>query len=409
MERIYATRIDDVEAVKAAGHDGVALCRTLFLSLLESAFHGGLFHGDLHAGNVLVDADGKLVLLDFGIVGRFTPRTRRILRQLVVDLIVRKDYESAGRAIFLLGAVHKPGSTSRAAPTSKVAMPLTSTELGEMSHTDLGRPDGGGRQGPRRPPAARARPRRETTALRREVHQAPRATVEGDVGPGDIRVHGLDHEKEAERDRRADTASGNTAQRLSQSPGWAGYSSRHETHRHKRAGRLGLRLLTAAVGVNLFLIAPTPRRTARPGYRLGRDHCVSRRPGRQPLPGDTVRPLLHPGQEGAHVRRPPDPAAALPDRRAVQPPPGDAQSAQTVRIDRIREANGNEVEPTMAKAGEPRKCTDALLTASIDRVSVNRKTAVPNGAVSSIQTEVAALWHRPADGVGRGQAAGLPV
>ena len=140
MERIYAVRIDDAAAVRAAGHDGVALCRNLLLSLLESAFHGGLFHGDLHAGNVLVDADGVLVLLDFGIVGRFTPRTRRILRQLVVDLIVRGDYESAGRAIFLLGAVHKPGSTARGAEDiKKVTTPLSTTDLGSMSYTDLGR------------------------------------------------------------------------------------------------------------------------------------------------------------------------------------------------------------------------------------------------------------------------------
>ncbi|WP_244332608.1 ABC1 kinase family protein [Gordonia polyisoprenivorans] len=140
MERIYATRIDDAAAVRAAGHDGVALCRNLLLSLLESAFHGGLFHGDLHAGNVLVDDAGQLVLLDFGIVGRFTPRTRRILRQLVVDLIVRNDYESAGRAIFLLGAVRNPGSTTAGgADIEKVAKPLSNTDLGSMSYTDLGR------------------------------------------------------------------------------------------------------------------------------------------------------------------------------------------------------------------------------------------------------------------------------
>ena len=140
MERIYATRIDDAAAVRAAGHDGVALCRNLLLSLLESAFHGGLFHGDLHAGNVLVDADGRLVLLDFGIVGRFTPRTRRILRQLVVDLIVRNDYESAGRAIFLLGAVRNPGSTTQGgADIRKITTPLSTTDLGDMSYTDLGR------------------------------------------------------------------------------------------------------------------------------------------------------------------------------------------------------------------------------------------------------------------------------
>ncbi|NMO01673.1 AarF/ABC1/UbiB kinase family protein [Gordonia sp. TBRC 11910] len=140
MERIYATRIDDVDAVRAAGHDGTELCRNLLLSLLDSAFHGGLFHGDLHAGNVLVDDDGKLVLLDFGIVGRFTPRTRRILRQLVVDLIVKKDYDSAGRAIFLLGAVHKPGSTAKGGDDlKKVTAPLSTTALNDMSYTDLGR------------------------------------------------------------------------------------------------------------------------------------------------------------------------------------------------------------------------------------------------------------------------------
>lgn len=140
MERIYATRIDDVAAVRAAGHDGEALCRNLLLSLLDSAFHGGLFHGDLHAGNVLVDDDGKLVLLDFGIVGRFDARTRRILRQLVVDLIVKQDYDSAGRAIFLLGAVHKPSSTQKGADDLRaVTTPLSAAELGSMSYTDLGR------------------------------------------------------------------------------------------------------------------------------------------------------------------------------------------------------------------------------------------------------------------------------
>lgn len=140
MERIYATRIDDAAAVRAAGHDGEALCRNLLLSLLDSAFHGGLFHGDLHAGNVLVDDEGKLVLLDFGIVGRFNARTRRILRQLVVDLIVKQDYDSAGRGIFLLGAVHKPGSTTRGGEDlKKVTMPLSTTEMSAMSYTDLGR------------------------------------------------------------------------------------------------------------------------------------------------------------------------------------------------------------------------------------------------------------------------------
>ncbi|MEO9329397.1 DUF3068 domain-containing protein [Gordonia aurantiaca] len=79
-------------------------------------------------------------------------------------------------------------------------------------------------------------------------------------------------------------------------------------------------------------------------------------------------------------------------RRSVIVEPSDSrqatvQSAQTVRIDRIRDADGQETEPSFAAAGETRTCSDGLLTATIDRVSVNRKTSVPNGAVSSLQLE----------------------
>ncbi|MDS1113487.1 DUF3068 domain-containing protein [Gordonia westfalica] len=79
-------------------------------------------------------------------------------------------------------------------------------------------------------------------------------------------------------------------------------------------------------------------------------------------------------------------------RRSVIVEPSDSrqatlQSAQTVLIDRLRDAEGQETEPSVAAAGETRTCEDGLLTASIDRVSVNRKTSVPNGAVSSLQLE----------------------
>ena len=63
------------------------------------------------------------------------------------------------------------------------------------------------------------------------------------------------------------------------------------------------------------------------------------------------------------------------------------QSAQTVRIDRVRDADGKETDLSFAAAGEPRTCKDGLLSATIDRVSVNRKTSVPDGKVHSIQFE----------------------
>ncbi len=139
MEYVDALRIDDSRAIRAAGHDGTAIVRTLLLSFLESAFHGGTFHGDLHAGNVLVDPEGRLVLLDFGIVGRFDARTRRIMRRLLSDLFLHNDYEAASRALFTLGAVRKPGGTREGAKDMRrFTAPLAGKDLSGMSYTALG-------------------------------------------------------------------------------------------------------------------------------------------------------------------------------------------------------------------------------------------------------------------------------
>lgn len=81
-------------------------------------------------------------------------------------------------------------------------------------------------------------------------------------------------------------------------------------------------------------------------------------------------------------------------RRSVIVNPSDkrqatVQSAQTVQIDRTRDADGKETQPPAPRADGDLKCDDGLLTATIDRVSVNRKTSVPNGTVSSLQLEAA--------------------
>lgn len=89
-------------------------------------------------------------------------------------------------------------------------------------------------------------------------------------------------------------------------------------------------------------------------------------------------------------------------RRSIIVDPSDkrqatVQSAQTVRIDRTRNAAGDETQPPAPAANGDLQCTDGLLTATIDRVSVNRKTSVPNGTVSSLQLEAAPAGTNPKD------------
>lgn len=139
LERVDAIRIDDVKAIRRAGHDGTEIVKTLLMSLLESAFTDGIFHGDLHAGNVLVDADGRIVFLDWGIVGRFDDSTRMIVRELLGNLM-RSNYEAAGQALAALGTFGKPGSVRETAKDlRRVAAPIGGTELGNMAYADLGR------------------------------------------------------------------------------------------------------------------------------------------------------------------------------------------------------------------------------------------------------------------------------
>jgi predicted unusual protein kinase regulating ubiquinone biosynthesis (AarF/ABC1/UbiB family) len=140
MERVHGVRIDDVKAVRKKGFDGTELVKALLFSTFEGGLRHGLFHGDLHAGNLLVDDDGRIVFLDFGIMGRIDPRTRWLLRELIYALLVKKDHAAAGKLVVLLGAVGTVKPEAQAAKDLEAfAAPLTMKTLGDMSYADIGR------------------------------------------------------------------------------------------------------------------------------------------------------------------------------------------------------------------------------------------------------------------------------
>lgn len=77
MERLDGFRWDDVAGMKEAGVDTSAVVHAGMIAFLEGAMLYGVFHGDLHGGNLFVQPDGKVVLLDYGITGRLD-ETRRL-------------------------------------------------------------------------------------------------------------------------------------------------------------------------------------------------------------------------------------------------------------------------------------------------------------------------------------------
>ena len=140
MERVSGVRIDDVANIRKKGFDGTELVKALLFSVFEGGLRHGLFHGDLHAGNLLVDDQGRIVFLDFGIMGRIDPRTRWLLRELVYALLVKKDHAAAGKIVVLMGAVGTTKPEPQAAKDLEAfATPLTMKSLGDMSYADIGR------------------------------------------------------------------------------------------------------------------------------------------------------------------------------------------------------------------------------------------------------------------------------
>ena len=84
MERLTGFGFDDAEGMHAAGIDTSALLRAGLISFLEGALVHGVFHGDLHGGNLFVLPDGRTALLDFGITGRLDERKRLAFLRLLV-------------------------------------------------------------------------------------------------------------------------------------------------------------------------------------------------------------------------------------------------------------------------------------------------------------------------------------
>ncbi len=81
LEFIDGVNVDDVAQIRAWGVDRRALMETFLRQFWHQAFSGGLFHADPHPGNVFCTRDGKLAMLDFGMVKRLPEHVREGLQK----------------------------------------------------------------------------------------------------------------------------------------------------------------------------------------------------------------------------------------------------------------------------------------------------------------------------------------
>jgi ubiquinone biosynthesis protein len=145
MEWIDGVSLSDRARLDALGLDAPALGRRLIQSFLLHALRDGFFHADMHQGNFLVDAQGRIVALDFGIMGRLGRAERRFLAEILYGFI-RRDYNRVAEVHFEAGyvprqyrvedfaqAIRAIGEPIHARPSDQISMARLLTLLFEVT------------------------------------------------------------------------------------------------------------------------------------------------------------------------------------------------------------------------------------------------------------------------------------
>ncbi|MEL6211467.1 MAG: AarF/UbiB family protein, partial [Pseudomonadota bacterium] len=103
-EWVTGEPLGDVENLAAKGFELVPLGTFIIQVFLRQALRDGLFHADMHLGNLKIGPRGQLIALDFGIMGRIDPFTRRVYAEILLGFLQR-DYRRVAEVHFEAGYV----------------------------------------------------------------------------------------------------------------------------------------------------------------------------------------------------------------------------------------------------------------------------------------------------------------
>jgi ubiquinone biosynthesis protein len=106
LERITGTKVDNLAALDRAGVDRPALATKAAGVAVRMVFEDGFFHADPHPGNLFIEPDGHIGLIDFGMVGEVDDALRHHLATVLAAL-TSHDVDKLARALLELSVVKR--------------------------------------------------------------------------------------------------------------------------------------------------------------------------------------------------------------------------------------------------------------------------------------------------------------
>ncbi|XP_010922767.1 uncharacterized aarF domain-containing protein kinase At5g05200, chloroplastic [Elaeis guineensis] len=106
MERLYGVPLTDLDSIRSLVPDPEMTLVTALNVWFGSLIACETFHADAHAGNLWLLHDGRIGFLDFGIVGRISPKTWAAM-EIFLESFATEDYEAMASSLIQMGATEK--------------------------------------------------------------------------------------------------------------------------------------------------------------------------------------------------------------------------------------------------------------------------------------------------------------
>ena len=106
LDWVEGVSIRETQTLKNNNIDTSKLANDIIQNFLKHAVRDGFFHADMHQGNIFIDKEGKIIPIDFGIMGRLDKLSKRFLAEILFGFIQR-DYKKVAEVHLVAGLVPK--------------------------------------------------------------------------------------------------------------------------------------------------------------------------------------------------------------------------------------------------------------------------------------------------------------
>ena len=137
MERFTGLRVDRFEEIKRRGIDGETKLVDGLRAWFQCVVFYGFFHGDVHAGNLMLLDDDTIGFLDFGIVGRFDDKARYLVTDYMIAFGSGNYRRLAEIICEMAGTPDKLDMDSLVKDLAETYRPLLALSFGEVNYAEF--------------------------------------------------------------------------------------------------------------------------------------------------------------------------------------------------------------------------------------------------------------------------------